>query len=99
MKNWGRGNIFRNFKSCTGGLGGDQNKSSGGGCRDDFWDFSSKNVKIVSIISTIRLVVDLLLDPQYTCMLKSKENKAPTPIFHVESIFDGFRTIGTRKMG
>ena len=59
--------------------------------------FLKKNVKIVSITTTIRLIVDLLLDPKY--MLKSQENKAPTPIFHVESIFDGFRTIGTRKMG
>ena len=42
VKNWVRGFIFRNFKSCIGGLGGVQNKSSGGGCRDDFWDFSSK---------------------------------------------------------
>ena len=37
------------------------------------------------------------LDPQYT--LKNSENKPPTPIIHVESIFDGFRTIGTRKIG
>ena len=37
------------------------------------------------------------LDPQYT--LKTSENKAPTPIFNVESIFNGFRTIGTRKIG
>ena len=37
------------------------------------------------------------LGPNYT--LKNSENKAPTPIFDVESIFDGFRTIGTRKMG
>ena len=36
-----------------------------------------------------------LLDPLYT--LKNAENEAPTPIFPVESIFDGFRTIGTRK--
>jgi len=38
-----------------------------------------------------------LLYPKYT--LKNSENKAPIPIFHVESIFDGFRTIGTRKLG
>ena len=32
--------------------------------------------------------------PNYT--YKNSENNAPTPIFHVESIFDGFRRIGTR---
>ena len=37
------------------------------------------------------------LGPHYT--LKTSENKARTPIFDVESIFDGFKTIGTRKMG
>ena len=36
------------------------------------------------------------LDPQY--MLKNSENKAPTLISDVESIF-GFRTIGSRKIG
>jgi len=37
------------------------------------------------------------LDPHYT--LKTRKTKFPTLIFHVESIFDGFRTIGTRKNG
>ena len=34
-----------------------------------------------------------------TLHLKHQENKVLTPIFDVESIFDGFRTIGTRKNG
>ena len=38
-KTWGK-KLFSN--SLIGGLGGDQNKSSGGSCRDDFWVFSSK---------------------------------------------------------
>ena len=38
-----------------------------------------------------------LLDPQYT--LKNSKNKAPTPIFPVDSISDGFRMIVTRKIG
>ena len=37
------------------------------------------------------------LGPEYT--LKIKKIKFPTPIFDVESIFDGFRTIETRKNG
>ena len=37
------------------------------------------------------------LDPKY--MLKIKKIKFPTLIFDVESIFEGFRTIGTCKNG
>ena len=35
----------------------------------------------------------------YKYMLKNYKNNAPTPIFDVESIFDSFRTIGSRKIG